>query len=254
MKTTVCPKCGFRQEVGAIECRCCGIIFERYRPSSRPTGDEKAPLAVSARSPLRRILSALRWVALAFSLTILALILHQSPPPRVQVAPDAAPRAKAKVQDFQSATSRGRPATLHMDEAELNAWAGSNLASMPAEPPIRPVAPGGSDSLPSVEAVQTNVRDVKLQIQGDQIGVYVVFNLYGKDLSLMLEGHLEVKDGYLRLIPTAGKLGSLPLTEATLRSAADRLFDSAENREKFRLPEEIRDIRIEGGELIVTAK
>ncbi len=88
----------------------------------------------------------------------------------------------------------------------------------------------------------------------DQIEVYVLFNLYGKDLSLMLKGHLEVSDGYLRLTPTAGRLGSLPLTEATLRSAAGRLFESAENREKFRLPAEIRDIRIEGSELVVTAK
>jgi hypothetical protein len=35
---------------------------------------------------------------------------------------------------------------------------------------------------------------------------------------------------------------------------ANRLFDSPENREKFRLPPHIQDMRIEHGQLIVTSR
>jgi hypothetical protein len=66
-----------------------------------------------------------------------------------------------------------------------------------------------------------------------------------------LEGHLHVVNGYLRFEPTRGKLGSLPLPQSTLESAVTRLFDAPENRERLRVPLEIRDIRIENGDLVV---
>ncbi len=84
--------------------------------------------------------------------------------------------------------------------------------------------------------------------------VHTLFELYGKSLSLELEGKVTTRDGYLRFEPSSGKLGSLPLPGATLRRAVDRLFESPENREKFRLPPEIEDIRVEERKLIVSAR
>ena|SRR5438093_9972684 len=45
------------------------------------------------------------------------------------------------------------------------------------------------------------------------LSAYVLFDLYGKELSLTLEGRLSVQDGYLRLSPTRLMLGSLPGAE-----------------------------------------
>lgn len=39
--------------------------------------------------------------------------------------------------------------------------------------------------------------------------------------------------------------------QSTLESAVTRLFETPENREKMCVPLEIRDIRIENGELVV---
>ncbi len=86
----------------------------------------------------------------------------------------------------------------------------------------------------------------------DRLRAYVVFNLYGKDLSLTLEGRLRAENGYLRLAPTSVKLGSLPLPQATIDRAVERLFESPENLEQFRLPPEIADLRVENSELVVT--
>jgi hypothetical protein len=74
------------------------------------------------------------------------------------------------------------------------------------------------------------------------------------DLSLELEGRPSVQNGYIRLEPVRGKLGSLPLMAGTLKSVANRLFESAENKEKFKIPSDIRDVRIEHGQLVVLSR
>ena len=102
-----------------------------------------------------------------------------------------------------------------------------------------------------MEEVQSSVRDVKIAMLEDRVRAYVLFDFHGKDLSLQLEGRLRVEDGYLRFEPVAGALGSLPLPQSTLKNAVERMTASPENREKLRVPEEIRNIRIQNGELIV---
>jgi hypothetical protein len=74
------------------------------------------------------------------------------------------------------------------------------------------------------------------------------------DFSLELEGTPVVRNGYLKLEPIRGKIGSLPLMAGALKSATDRLFDSPQNREKFRLPPEIEDIRVEQAQLVIISR
>ena len=69
-----------------------------------------------------------------------------------------------------------------------------------------------------------------------------------------LQGQLLVQDGYLRLTPTAGKLGSLPLLSTMLQSVSWQLFDSSKNKEAFKLPPYIQDMQIAGEKLIVISR
>ena len=98
------------------------------------------------------------------------------------------------------------------------------------------------------------MKDVKIDMDGDLIKAYVVFDFHGKDLSLELDGHLGAQDGYLKFIPVAGKLGSLPLPQATLDAAVEKMMESPENREKLKLPSEIGDVQIEDGQAVVSYK
>jgi hypothetical protein len=163
------------------------------------------------------------------------------------------------MQEFRESAARGLGSQVEMDQPELNAWLGSNLA-LKRDAPAPPPAPTGTDAGnsspqdPTIEEVKSSVRDVKIQLEEDSLRAYVSFELYGKTMSLEMEGRLMVQDGCLRLQPTAGKLGSLPLMSSTLESAASRLFDSPENREKFRLPPEIRDVAVRHGRLVVTSR
>ncbi len=219
---------------------------------------------------LRRFYRIFRWVVLASLILIIILILRPSPPPQIASDPGALHRAETKLQEFQKSVQQGQAGILTMDEPELNAWLGANLAlKRPRSAGATWPAQAGEDAISlakkalagpqtdpnaAVESTRSSVRDVRIELLEDSLRVYVVFDLHGRDLSLELEGRLVVRDGYLRLQPTGGRLGSLPLFAGMLESATYRLFDSPENKEKFHLSPQIRDMRIEHGELVVSSK
>jgi hypothetical protein len=266
---TTCPKCGFRQD-GGTECSRCGIIFAKYLTAAariERTPDPKPPGA-GLRGTVFRVF---RWGSLALLILLLFLILLPSSPPRVMLSAEATARAQAKAQEFQSSLQQGRKAALEMDEPELNGWLDSNLALKRSDPPA-PTAPKSSQEIAeaiarramarptepatevSMEEVQSSVRAVRIELRDDDLRGYVLFELFGKSLSLELEGRLEVRDGCITLKPTAGKLGSLPLPSGSLGSAARRLFESPENKEKFRLPPEIRDVAVREKRLVLSTR
>ncbi|MGI8783341.1 MAG: hypothetical protein ACR2L2_06805 [Acidobacteriota bacterium] len=224
------------------------MVFERYRrlqeavsqPVPSVTFEEQ-----SSRGPFKRFYRIFRWVVLALIVLVVVLILRQSDPPVIDSDPRAARRVEVKLQDLQNAREAGSPHKLKLKEAEVNSWLGSNLVLRPA-----PEAAPAPD--PSLEEVQSSMRDVKIDLLDDRLRAYVVFDYRGKNLSLLLEGRLRADNGYIRFEPTAGKLGTLPLPGAVLERSVTRLFESPENREKFRLPPEVADIRVENGELVVS--
>lgn len=252
MATLTCPKCGFEQDGGA-ECLRCGVVFERYRRLQEAVGQPEPSVMVtvedeSAPGPFKRFYRVFRWVVLAIIVLVVVLILRQSDPPVIDSDPRAARRVEVKLQDLQKAREAGSPHKLKLKEAEVNSWLGSNLVLRPA-PEATPAKPAPD---PSLEEVQSSMRDVKIDLLDDRLRAYVVFDYRGKNLSLLLEGRLRAENGYIRFEPTAGKLGTLPLPGAVLERSVTRLFESPENREKFRLPAEVADIRVENGELVVS--
>jgi hypothetical protein len=218
---------------------------------------------------LFQILSACCLVALGF---VLALILRKSPPPNVQNDPGAAMRAEQKFAAADEAKAAGQPAQVQLDHTELNSYLQQNFptggaapaASMPAgnasapaasaDPNASALAALASNDPQTVEQVQQSVKDVKVDMEGDLVKAYVVFDFHGKDLSLELDGHLGSKDGYMQFIPVAGKLGSLPLPQSTLDAAVSKMMSSPENREKLKLPSDVSDVQIQDGHAVVSYK
>jgi hypothetical protein len=112
--------------------------------------------------------------------------------------------------------------------------------------------PVGSE--PSVQEVQSALKDVRMNLKGNQLRVYALFALYGKEISLQLDGTIETQGGYIRLKPTAGKLGSLPIPSSTLNYVVHQLFDSPQSRDKFQLPPQIESVRIENNTLVIATR
>lgn len=211
----------------------------------------------------------LRWSTYLAVLVTLILLLHKEDPPPVQVSPQAAARAEQKVEQVQQSLSQGEKPTLRLDEAELNSYLASHFnlaqstnatASNPqaaiappsATDPSAPLGPSDTPSSADVEQMRSSVKDVKVQMDGDRVKAYVVFDLHGKDMTLELVGKLGAMDGYLKFEPISGQLGALPIPQSTLETAVQRLMESPENREKLRLPSDVNEMHIENGQLVAT--
>jgi hypothetical protein len=213
---------------------------------------------------------------------IIVLVLHKSPPPKVVADPAAAARVEQKFAAAGEAKAQGQPAQVQLDATELNSYLAHNfqtvgspqsdatpgpsitaMGSTPAadpgdhasaSPTTTATANATSQEQPSLEEVQSSVRDVKVDMDGDLIKAYLVFNLHGQDVSLELDGHLATENGYMKFEPVAGKLGSLPLPQSVLDAAVNQLMNSPENRDKLRLPDDINDIQIQDGQAVVSYK
>ena len=222
---------------------------------------------------LYRILS---WSSIAGLVLTLALVLRKSPPPDVPYDPSAGARVQQKFEAADQAKASGQPAQVQLDRTELNSYLAQNLdiqgsapqptsATVPASaPPTDGTQSTGADAGPlagisgadgaTLEQVQSSVKDVKVDMDGDIVKAYVVFDYHGKDLSLELDGHFGAQDGYLKFEPVAGKLGSLPLPQSTLDAAVREMMSSPENREKLKLPDDINDVKIQNGQAVVSYK
>jgi len=212
-------------------------------------------------SALMLIFRIVRWTVYACALIVLILLLHKSAPPVVSTTPEAAARVEQKFQDAQQAVAQGQPATLRMDETELNSYLASRLVlpgnkAANATPAASPTdSPNGAPNpeqptMQDVEQMRSNVKDVKVQLIDDRVRAYVVFDVHGKEMTLQLEGKLGTENGFLRFEPVSGQIGALPIPQATLEAAVRRMMESPENREKLKLPSDISDLKIENGEVV----
>ena len=210
------------------------------------------------------------WMNFAALVLLLFLILHKSPPPDVDRDPNAAARVEQKFAAADQAKAAGEPSPqVQLDSTELNSYLAENLQfaddgpslTASGQPAAQPTPsniaqnvslPPGSQ--PTVQEVESNVRDVKIDMEGDLIKAYVIFNVHGEDLSLELEGHLEAENGYLEFDPVEGKIGSLPLPQSALNAAVNQLMNSPDNRDKLKLPDGISNIQIENGQAVVSYK
>jgi hypothetical protein len=230
-------------------------------------------ISTARATPWRLILRIVRWTTYASALITLILLLHKASPPVVERNPQAAARVEQKFEQVQRAVANGQPATLRMDQTELNSYLVSHLdiasntarTSAPSEnsnatsanPTEAATAgmpvPSGTPT-EQVEQVRSAVKDVKVELIEDRVRAYVVFDFHGKDMSLQLEGKLGVEDGYLHFESVAGQIGSLPIPQSTLETALRRLMESPQNREKLKLPADMSSLKVENGEVVATYK
>ena len=219
---------------------------------------------------LKKIYRIFSWASIAGLALVLILVLRKSPPPSVTYDPEAAVRVEKKFAAADQARAAGQPAQVQMDGTELNSFLARNLQLEGSAPrtgagPPDPSPPSGATSgapatgplgadTATIEQVQSTVKDVKIDLVGDVVKAYVIFDFHGKDLSLELDGHLGAQDGYIKFQPVSGKLGSLPLPQSTLDSAVEKMMSSPDNREKLRLPSDISGIEIVDGQAVVSYK
>lgn len=279
-----CPNCGYKQSSGD-KCQKCRSLFSYYGDAELQGGGAHGGAAHGIRLALqshestkssaeeqkspslwRMAYRVMNWATLVILIVVIGLILRESAPPQVEADSQAAARAAMKFSQAESAVAANQPYELTLERTELNSYLRENLQLAANDPPAAASSPDSSSrhasqppaetqtalaGEPSVAEVQSAVRDVRVDLDGDIVRAYVVFDFHGKDLSLELDGHLSSAGGYIQFQPVAGWLGSLPLPQSALNSAVERLVASPENHEKLRLPPGIESIAVENSQLVI---
>ena len=207
-------------------------------------------------------------VTLAISLFTLVLVLRKPAPVAVVVSPaDTA----ANAQSFQDKVDRlVQPVTpgqsggeVRLTSGELAAAIAQATGTMPgaAFPPTTttPGAANAGTSGASTPGSPTefpgavpNIKDYQVSMDGDLVRGQFLTNIAGKDVYLTLAGHLGAKDGYATFDATEVKLGDLSVPVSLINDQLQKKL--AEQRDQLKLPNNVKDLKVENGELVFVEK
>jgi hypothetical protein len=206
------------------------------------------------------------WATLGISVFTLILVLRKPAP----VAAPASPAAvAANAQSFQEKVNRlEQPRSTTSGENEVRMNAGELTAALaqatglpPTAAPLPANANGSSTSPASSPASGgsmefpgpvPNVKDYQVSMDGDLVRGQFLTQVAGKDVWLTLAGHLSSKDGYATFEATEVKLGDLSVPASLVNDVLQKKL--AEQRDQLKLPDNVKDIKVENGELVFVPK
>ena len=212
---------------------------------------------------LQRIIS---YTTLAISVLTLVLVLRRPAP----VAPPATPASAAvNAQSFQDKLSRleqpkaeGEGASeVRLNSAEINAALAQAAGVLPAATATSsatpanangsstPQAPGAAMEFPGAVP---NIKDYQVAMDGDLVRGQFLTQIAGKDVYLTLAGHLGSKDGYATFDATEVKVGDLSVPASLVNDVLQKKL--AEQHDQLKLPANVKDLKVENGELVLVEK
>ncbi len=209
---------------------------------------------------LQRIIS---FATLAISILTLVLVLKRPAP----VAPAVAPAtAAANAQSFQEKVNRlAQPkapgegeSEVRMNSGELSAALAQAASLSPSSAPASTSTSSPSpNSAPASGAMEfpgavPNIKDYQVSMDGDIVRGQFLTQIAGKDVYLTLAGHLGSKDGYATFDATEVKVGDLSVPASLVNEVLQKKL--AEQRDQLKLPNNVKDIRVENGELVFVEK
>ncbi len=192
---------------------------------------------------------------LAISIVTLVLVLKRPAP----VAPVVAPAtAAANAQSFQEKVNQlAQPKTAGGGESEVRMSSGEVSAAIEQAAGLLPTAasaPGAATATPATEfpGAVPNIKDYQVSMDGDLVRGQFLTQIAGKDVYLTLAGHLGSKDGYATFDATEVKVGDLSVPASLVNEVLQKKL--AEQKDQLKLPNNVKDIKVENGELVFVEK
>ena len=223
---------------------------------------------------LQRVLS---FATLAISILTLVLVLKR---PASVALPQAPVAAAANAQSFQDKVNQlaqpkapgEGPSEVRLNSGELSAALAQAAGLMPAAAAGNPATGNGSSNgapptVPSSTVSSStsapspgmefpgavpNIKDYQVSMDGDMVRGQFLTQIAGKDVYLTLGGHLGSKDGYATFDATEVKIGDLPVPASLVNEVLQKKL--TEQREQLKLPNNVKDIKVENGELVFEEK
>jgi hypothetical protein len=214
---------------------------------------------------LQRIIG---FVTLGISILTLVLVLKRPAP----LAPVAAPaRAAANAQSFQEKVNQlAQPKVAGEGESEVRMNSGELSAALAQAagllPAATPAPANNSSNSPASSSLSSpaaspamefpgavpNIKDYQVSMDGDIVRGQFLTQIAGKDVYLTLAGHLGSKDGYATFDATEVKVGDLSVPASLVNEVLQKKL--AEQRDQLKLPNNVKDIKVENGELVFVEK
>jgi hypothetical protein len=204
---------------------------------------------------LERIISL---ATLASSIIAIILVLKK-PQPVSQPMPPAVAKEKAqsfqeKVEQLEQPRPAGQPPMeVHLNADEVSAAieqaAGALSTAIPATG-LPSSVPSSADA--PLAPGQQEIKDYQVTFDGDVARGQFVAQIGGKDVYVTLAGHLGAKDGYATFDPTEFKVGDLDIPTSLVKGALQKHL--TEQRDRLKLPDDVGNIKVENGELVMTQK
>ena len=216
---------------------------------------------------LSRIISL---VTLAISIFTLILVLRR-PAPVAAPVPSAVTAANA--QSFQEKINHlaepkapgAGESEVRMSSGELTAALTQAAGMLPPNGSTSPSTSGEASSNTNGSAASPlpsgsmefpgpvpNIKDYQVSMDGDIVRGQFLTQIAGKDVYLTLAGHLGSKDGYATFDATEVKVGDLSVPVSLVNEVLKKKL--AEQRDQLKLPANVKDIRVENGELVLVEK
>jgi hypothetical protein len=199
---------------------------------------------------------------LAISVFTLFLVLRKPAPVSAPVSPAV---TAANTQSLQEKVNRlEQPSTAGESGSEVRLTGGELTAAiaqatglMPTAAPSSNATPASSSSPasggpPEFPGAVPNIKDYQVSMDGDIVRGQFLTQIAGKDVYLTLAGHLGAKDGYATFDATEVKLGDLNVPVSLVNDALQKKL--AEQHDQLKLPNNVKDLKVENGELVFVEK
>jgi len=185
--------------------------------------------------------------------------------PAPVAVPASAEVTAANAQSFQQKVDRlDQPSTPGQSGSEVRLSSGEltaaiaqatgmlpSTASAPATASASPASPAPGSPTEFPGAVP-NIKDYQLSMDGDVLRGQFLTQIAGKDVYLTLAGHLGSKDGYATFDATEVKIGDLNVPVSLVNDALQKKL--AEQRDQLKLPNNVKDLKVENGEMVFVEK
>jgi hypothetical protein len=206
-----------------------------------------------------RVISVATLVSSALALFL--VLKKPQPVAQPQVPAVAAANAQsfqAKVQQFEEPKQAGQsPSEVRLNSDEVSAALMQAASTIPASAMQEASGTGLPSALPSspdaaIASGEPEVKDYQVNFDGDVARGQFVTKIAGKDVYVTLAGHLGSKDGYATFDPTEFKVGDLSVPVSLVNDALQKKL--GEQRDRLKLPDNVGDMKVENGQLVMTQK
>jgi hypothetical protein len=104
----------------------------------------------------------------------------------------------------------------------------------------------------NIGSAAPTIKDQQVSFDGDLVHGQFLTEVAGKDVWITVSGHIGDKDGYATFDPTEFKVGDLNVPVSLVNSALQKKL--GEERDRLKLPDNVGNVKVENGELVMQQK